>query len=388
MNRFWTASIPIAIIFCFRMLGLFMLIPVFSVLAEKLEYATPVLIGIALGSYGLGQGFLQIPFGLLSDYYGRKPLIAFGLLLLAIGSLLGAWSDSIYGTIIARTIQGMGAIGSVLIALLADLTKEDQRTRAMAVVGMTIGMSFSLAMVLSPIISGYAGLSGIFYFTAFLAFLGLVIVYVCIPDVPMSMEGSSSLTHFELFKQILTIRPLIRLDAGIFFQHMVLTSTFYAVPILLQRQLQEGHLSTTWHFYLPLMLITFLLMIPGIILAEKKKQMRAVFLASIGMAGISQLALALAPQTLTYLSLYLGAYFIAFNILEASLPSLVSKRAPHKGRGTAMGIYSTCQFLGIFAGGVCSGFAYMFWGLQGIFLMNVFICAGWVVMAFTESDYR
>ena len=231
MKNSWLNSvIPIAALFSFRMLGLFMLIPVFTVYANHLTAATPMLMGIALGSYGLSQGLLQIPFGMLSDRFGRKPIITIGLLLFACGSLLGAFSTSIYSMIIARTLQGTGAIGSVLIALLADLTPDEQRTKAMAVIGVSIGLSFSLAMVLSPAITHYFGLSGIFYLTSFLALLGLVLLHAVIPTPKKEPFHIDSEANPALFKEVLYNRHLQRLNLGIFCQHFILTATFFPSP--------------------------------------------------------------------------------------------------------------------------------------------------------------
>lgn len=374
----WSKTVfPIAAIFAFRMLGLFLLIPVFSIYAKNLYEATPVLIGLAMGIYGLGQSALQIPFGLLSDKIGRKPIITIGLILFAAGSLLGALTHSIYGMIAARTLQGTGAIGSVLIALLADLTPDEQRTKAMAVIGITIGTSFSLAMVVSPALSHWYGLAGIFYLTTGLALLGLVLLHWVIPQPAKERFHSDSETNPALFTQVLRNKHLRRLDIGIFCQHFILTSTFFAVPFILSKQVEQGYLSQQWHFYLPLMLLSFLLMIPFVILAEKKKFMKRIFLISITTIALTQLTLAYTHQNWYSLCLLMLAFFIAFNILEAALPSLVSKQAPPRSKGTAMGIYSTSQFLGLFIGGTFAGILYQWYGSEGIFISNALLGALW-----------
>lgn len=382
MKYSWYKTVfPIAAIFSFRMLGLFLLIPVFTLYAANLQDATPTLIGLALGGYGLTQGLLQMPFGMLSDKLGRKPIITLGLALFTAGSLLGALSESIYCMILARTLQGTGAIGSVLIALLADLTPDEQRTKAMAVIGMTIGISFSLAMVISPAISHRYGLAGIFYFTAILATLGIILLHLVIPTPVKERFHSDSETNPHLFKSVLKNYHLLRLNLGIFCQHFILTATFFAIPMILNQQVKQGHLSQQWHFYLPLMICSFILMVPFIILAEKKRSMKTVFLGSVLTTVISQSLLAFGYPNWLSLCLLMFAYFVAFNILEASLPSLVSKQANPNNKGTAMGVYSTGQFLGIFAGGALAGILYQWHSSEGIFIANATLATVWLVVA-------
>ena len=382
MKYSWSKTVfPIAAIFSFRMLGLFLLIPVFTIYATKLQGATSALIGIALGAYGLTQGIFQMPFGMLSDRFGRKPILTLGLILFACGSLIGAITDSIYGMILARILQGTGAIGSVLIALLADLTPDEQRTKAMAVIGMTIGTSFSLAMVISPALSNHFGLSGIFYLTTVLACLGLILVHIVIPNPTKERFHIDSEAKPQLFKPVISNRHLQRLNIGIFCQHFILTSTFYAIPLLLSHQMLQGHLKQQWHFYLPLMLFAFILMIPFIILAEKRKQMKIVFVSSVLVIASSQLLLAFTCQDWYSLCILMFTYFVAFNILEATLPSLISKQANPTNKGTAMGIYSTSQFLGLFAGGSLAGILYQWHSNQGIFWGNTIIGILWFSIA-------
>ncbi len=382
MKQSWLSRVyPIAAIYSFRMLGLFMLIPVFSVAATSLKGATPTLIGIALGSYGLSQGLLQMPFGFLSDRFGRKKLLTIGLLLFAIGSLLGAFTDSIYGMIVARILQGTGAIGSVLMALMADLTPDEHRTKAMAVIGVTIGVSFSLAMVISPAITHRYGLAGIFYLTAMLAVTGLVMLHSVIPTPKKEPFHIDSEVKPTMIRQVFRDNHLRRLNAGIFFQHLILTSTFFAIPIVLQQQMELGHLTLQWHFYLPLMVGAFLLMVPFIMLAEKRQVVKPVFLSAVLVTGISQLILAFTNQSWLCICAFMFTYFVAFNILEASLPSLVSKQANAASKGTAMGMYSSSQFLGIFAGGALSGVIYQYSGNQGVFITNGLITMAWFLIA-------
>jgi len=382
MKSTWSNSVfPIAAIFSFRMLGLFMLIPVFTIYAAQLSGATPALMGIALGGYGLSQGILQIPFGMLSDKYGRKKIITIGLLLFAAGSLLGALTHSIYGMIIARILQGTGAIGSVLIALLADLTPDQQRIKAMAVIGVTIGISFSLAMVLSPAITHYFGLSGIFYFTFILALCGLAILHLIIPNPQKETFHADNEAKTSLLKPVILNRNLQRFNAGIFFQHSILTATFFAIPLLLQHNIQQGNLTQQWHFYLPLMIFSFIAMVPFIFLAERKKLLKPIFMLCVAATSGCQLLLALFADQWLGLCILMFIYFIAFNILEASLPSLISQQADANSKGTAMGVYSSCQFLGIFAGGIVSGFLYQYGGIKSIFFINAISALLWVIIA-------
>lgn len=383
MKYSWSKTVfPIAAIFSFRMLGLFLLIPVFSIYATNLHGATPMLIGFALGGYGLTQGILQMPFGMLSDKFGRKPILTLGLILFVFGSIIGAITHSIYGMILARILQGTGAIGSVLIALLADLTPDEQRTKAMAVIGMTIGTSFSLAMVLSPVIASRFGLAGIFSLTAILAFSGLILLHLVIPNPAKERFHVDSEANPTLFKPVIKNKHLQRLNIGIFCQHFILTSTFFAIPMLLNHQIMQGSLTQQWHFYLPLMLFSFILMIPFIIIAETKKLMKAVFVMSILITTLTQGLLAFTCQNWFSLCLLMFAYFVAFNILEATLPSLVSKQASPNSKGTAMGIYSTSQFLGLFLGGSLAGILYQWDSNQGIFITNAILAFTWLCVSF------
>ncbi len=383
MTYSWSKSIlPIAAIFAFRMLGLFMLIPVFSVLALNLDYATPTLIGIALGCYGLSQGLLQIPFGVLSDRYGRKQMITIGLLLFAAGSILAVCTHSIYGMIVARIVQGSGAIGSVLIALLADLTPTEQRTKAMAILGMAIGLSFSIAIVISPFITQHFGLVGLFYVMTFLALAGLVIVHTLIPT-PNQIRVASQ-TTWSLLQDVVKNKKLYALNAGIFFQHLIFTATFFALPLCLHRFIEQGAISQQWRFYLPLILGSFLLMLPFIFWAEKRKKFRSLFIATVATIGISQLLLAFFHQQWASVWWAVFLYFLVFNILEASLPSMISKKADAHNKGTAMGVYSSCQFLGIFVGGLSAGLVYQHSGITGVFVYNALISLAWLFVVIRQ----
>lgn len=379
MNNAWVKpSLKIASIFAFRMLGLFMLIPIFTLYAQNLHGVTHFLLGVALGAYGLTQGLLQIPFGVLSDRYGRKPLITLGLLLFATGSLLGALTHSIYGMILARILQGAGAIGSVLIALLADITHEQDRTKAMAVVGATIGLSFSIAFILSPSIANISGLSGIFYLTAILAFMGLGILYF-IPNPKLS--GEKPIIHPKQLKQVCMDPNLLRLDLGIFFQHFILVASFYILPMMVQEYVQTGVLNQAWHFYLIVIVGAFLVMIPIMLYGEKYHKVKISFIGAIAIIAATQCMLIKTNHSVIWLGMVLFLYFLAFNFLEAQLPSLVSKQAKSQTKGTALGIYSTSQFLGIFAGGILAGLVYSYAGAAGIFKLNTAVALIWLYLS-------
>lgn len=378
MKHPWCRTVfPIAAIFSFRMLGLFMLIPVFSVFASRLEKATPALVGIALGSYGLTQGILQMPFGILSDYLGRKFILTLGLLFFAAGSLLGAYSHSVYTLIAARTLQGAGAIGSVLIALIADLTLAEERTSAMAIIGATIGLSFALAMIVSPLMTSLFGLAGVFYLTAMLSLLGLLLIHVVVPT-PVKEKFKPTLSYGLTFKEVFINRKMQYLNAGIFIQHFILTATFFVIPLLLKN-------IHPFYFYLSLMSFSFMVMIPFIFVAEKKGKTKKIFVSAIVFTLLAQAMLSFYNQSGLTLWALMLLYFIGFNILEAMLPSMVSKQAPACSKGTAMGIYSSSQFLGIFLGGLCAGMVYQFYGEIGVFVMNSLLSLVWLYISLLRN---
>jgi len=361
-----------------------MLIPVFTIYATQLKGANYSLIGLALGSYGLSQGLLQIPFGMLSDRFGRKPIITIGLILFACGSLLGALTQSISGMIIARILQGTGAIGSVLIALVADLTTIADRTKAMAIIGITIGLSFNLSLIISPIITHSFGLSGIFYLTFVLALFGLIILYTMVPT-PQNPTTHTAISKRSNFKDVLYDKQLMSLNMGIFCQHAILTATFYVLPRLLQQQIAIGRLTESWYFYLPIMLLTFIIMLPLITIAEKKHRAHQLFIACIITTLATEFILSFTNTSWMFICVLVFAYFIAFNILEASLPSLISKQATADRKGTAMGIYSSCQFLGMFAGGALAGLVYAHVNSAGVFILNAAIACLWLAVSLRNA---
>lgn len=361
------------------MLGLFLILPVFALYAENMPQATPVLIGLAVGIYGLTQAVLQIPFGLLSDKIGRKPIIIGGLLLFALGSVIAATADNIWVIIAGRAIQGSGAIAAAIMALLADLTRDSVRTRAMAMVGMTIGMSFTLALIAGPALNHWMGVSGIFWLTAVLAVVGMGILLFIVPTPEKSSVHIDAEPVPAMFSRALKNPHLLRLDLGIFVLHLVLTALFLALPLVLR----DNGLAVEHHtfLYLPVLLLSMGIMVPFIIRAEKRGRMKQVFIGAILLLVIALALFYLTVESLWGLAFAMLLFFVAFNILEATLPSLVSKTAPAEVKGTAMGIYSTAQFSGAFFGGLLGGWVHQGFGLSAVFLMCALLVAGWLAAA-------
>ena len=375
------ASFGLAGIYGLRMLGLFIILPVFALYAEHLPGGeSHLLIGIALGAYGLTQAVLQIPAGWLSDRYGRKPVIYSGLLMFALGSFIAASADSIYWVIAGRAIQGAGAINAAVMALTADLTREEVRTKAMAMIGMTIGVTFSLSLILSPILNGLLGVPGIFALTGALALLALLVVRFVIPSPAITRFHSDTEASSKRFGEVLHNKDLLRLNFGIFTVHAVLMSVFMQVPFLLQA---DGlGVSQHWKVYLPVMFAGFVLMLPLIIISEKMGKVKQVFVLAIALAAIAQIILLFAQHSMWGLTAGLLLFFTAFNVLEAKLPSLISIIAPLAARGTAMGVYSSVQFLGAFFGAAVGGALMQYVGGNAVFVFSTILLLLWLVVAF------
>ena len=373
------ATLGLAAIYGSRMLGLFLILPVFALYAEHLPSATPVLTGIAIGIYGLTQAALQIPFGLVSDRIGRKPVIVAGLILFTIGSVVAATADDIWMIIAGRAIQGAGAIAAAVMALLADLTREEYRTRAMATVGVTIGFSFTVALIAGPLFNAWIGVPGLFWLTAILALVAIAILLGVIPTPDKSSVHEEAEPVPGLFGRVLRNPQLLRLDLGIFCLHLVLTALFLAVPL----ELVDAGLPVEEHawLYLPVMVLGMGLMVPFVIKAEKGGKMKEVFLGAIGLLGLAQLGIYTMEGSLWGLAAALLAFFTAFNLLEATLPSLVSKLAPGQIRGTAMGVYSTSQFSGAFFGGLSGGWVHQHYGTSAVFVTSALITLIWLLAA-------
>ena len=379
------AATSLAAVFSVRLLGLFMIYPVFAAYAGNLAGANPYLIGEALGIYGLTQGLLQIPFGLLSDKIGRKTMIVFGLILFAIGSGVAALSTSIGGVIIGRVLQGSGAVGSVILALVADLTSEENRTKAMAMIGITIGVSFMIALVAGPIIATFIGVAGIFWVMVGLALVGIAITQFAVPNPRRIGVHRDAETVPALIGAVLQNKELLRLDFGIFALHAMLTASFLVVPGLLHATLDVS-VHNQWVIYLPVLLVSVAVMVPAIIVAEKYRHMKAVFLSAVAALVLSQVMLYFGARNLYVLLGALVVFFSAFNVMEASLPSLVTKAAPPAAKGTAMGLYSSLQFLGIFSGGIVGGWAHQTSGSSGVFAMTAALALLWLSTASTMAQ--
>ncbi|QLF93910.1 MFS transporter [Pseudomonas sp. ABC1] len=374
----------LSLVFAFRMLGMFMVLPVLATYGMGLEGATPALIGLAIGAYGLTQAVLQIPFGILSDRIGRLPVIYGGLLVFAAGAALAACADSIWGVIAGRILQGAGAISAAVMALLSDLTREQHRTKAMAMIGMSIGLSFAAAMVMGPLLTRYFGLAGLFWVTAVMALLGIFIM-LAMPKAPVRLSHRESAVARQALGATLRNGDLLRLDFGILVLHAVLMSSFVALPLALVDQgmlPKEEH----WWVYLTALLAGFVAMIPFIIYGEKKRRMKRVLTGAVATLLLCELFFWLSGVGLVGLVLGMVIFFAAFNLLEASLPSLISKVAPAAGKGTAMGVYSTSQFLGAALGGILGGWLYQLGGLPVVFAGCALLCLAWLVVAMSMRE--
>jgi len=381
------AAVTLAGIFSLRMLGLFMILPVFALYAEELEGATPALMGLAIGAYGMTQALLQIPFGLLSDRLGRKPVIAAGLLLFALGSVVAALSTSIHGVILGRALQGSGAIAAAVMALAADLTREEQRTKAMAVIGMSIGLSFSVALLAGPVLDHWIGISGIFWLTAVLACLGIAMLYLLVPNPAISRPHRDAEPVPGQFLAVLRDAELLRLDFGILTLHMVLTATFTVLPLILRDGLGLAS-AAHWKFYLPVLLLSVAAMIPFIIYAERRRRLKPVFLGAISTVTLALFGMAFWHAQLIHVALLIFLFYVGFNLLEATLPSLISKLAPPDSKGTAMGFYSSSQFFGAFLGGAIGGWLQGRAGVAGVFLFAGAATLLWLLVAASMRSPR
>ena len=367
-------ALKISLIMSVRMLGLFMLFPVMSIYAAEYDNSTPFLIGMAIGVYGLTQALLQIPFGYLSDRFGRKPILIIGLLIFFLGSVLAANTSNLNLVVLGRALQGGGAISAVLMAFLADSVNEENRAKANAFVGFQIGVAFMLSLLIGPIISSKVGLQGLFWTIALLSLIALIIVF--------SLEQSKPVTYYKLsmkaFRETLT-KELVTLDLSIFSLHLILAAGFIVMPILIIEN-QIVSMVNNWHLYLPAIFLSFLGMLPLIVVSEKFKKTKYILLLCILLLIISQFIFFNASLSFQLFLITLTIFFIAFNSIEALLPSLLSRTASSSKRGLAMGIFSTSQFLGTFFGGAIGGLIYDIYDLNSVFLFTIFVALIWLLL--------
>ncbi|MEN8128804.1 MAG: MFS transporter [Pseudomonadota bacterium] len=381
------STLSLGAVYAVRMLGLFMILPVFALYAEDFEKVTPLLIGLAIGAYGLTQALFQIPLGMLSDRIGRKPVIVGGLMVFAAGSAVAALADTLTGVILGRALQGSGAIAAAVMALAADLTREEHRTKVMAVIGLSIGVAFSVALVAGPVLNHWIGVPGIFWLTAVLALVAIVIVLRFVPQPVSRRLQRDTRVVGSAIRRIISDPELLRLDLGIFVLHMVLTANFIVIPVLLRDQaglLPQHH----WMLYFPVLLGSFLLMLPFIIVAEKRRKLKPVFLGAIALLAMVEFFLFRSEQGLYAMATGLLLFFTAFNLLEASLPSLVTKLTAPDVKGTSMGVFSSSQFLGAFAGGGLGGVVLQTWGPQAVFTGSGMVILIWLLIGASMKNPR
>jgi len=373
-------ALSLAAVFAARMLGLFMILPILSLFAKDLANATPFLVGLTIGIYGLTQAALQIPLGLLSDRIGRKPVIIGGLVIFALGSVLAALSDDIYLIIIARAIQGSGAIAATTMALAADLSREDHRAKVMAFIGMSIGLSFAVAMVIGPMIAHWAGLSGVFWTTAILAVIGILLISFVVPTPKQIKTHRDAGIISAYIKPVLLQSTLLRMNLSVFLLHLLMTSNFTVLPLIFRDYLKLDS-ADHWKIYLPVLLISIIFSLPMIIIAEKFRKVKIVFIIAVVLLVFSQGLLGISQFDFYPLMFAFLLFFIGFNFLEAVQPSLIAKYSDVNTKGTAMGVYSSAQFFGIFIGGTVGGLVMQHWGISGVFIFGAIIAILYLVVA-------
>ena len=375
------AGVGLASIFALRMLGLFLILPVFAIYAKDLPGGDDMaLVGLALGAYGLTQAMLQIAYGVASDRFGRKPVIVAGLLLFIVGSFVAALAGDIYGVIAGRVLQGAGAVSAAVTALAADLTREQHLTKVMAMIGSSIGLVFALSMVGAPLLFAAVGMSGIFALTGALAILAIYVVLKVVPAAPAIPRRPG----WPSFVEVLSDRQLLRMNFGVFALHLMQTAMWVLLPAMLVR---TGGLPVGehWKIYLPAVLVSFAVMVPAIIAAEKHGRMKLVFNAAIALLLLVQLGFCFFGHGLYALALWLTLFFVAFNILEATQPSLISRLAPPHAKGAALGVYNTTQSLGQFLGGVLGGALAKHSGAQAVWVAGAVLAIGWLGLGLTMT---
>lgn len=374
------ASASLAGLYALRMLGLFLLLPVFTLYAQKLPGGDDLVkVGWAFGIYGLAQAVLQLPFGMLSDRIGRKRVIYIGLALMAVGCVLAAFAESVQALIVARTLQGTGAISAAVTALVADLTREEVRTQAMAMIGASIGLTFSVSLIVAPTLEHWIGVPGIFLMMAGLAVTAIFGVKFVVPSPAVSRFHSDAEANPRWLPTVLKDKQLLRLNFGVFVLHAAQMALFTVLPLkLVAFGLPKAQ---HWEVWLPTVLIGFFLMVPAIIYAEKRYKLKPVFVGAVALLLAAQVGMSLSLSGISEVLLWLTLYFIAFNVLEASQPSLISKQAPAAAKGTAIGVYNTCQSLGFSVGSAAGGWLFKHNGSGAVFAFCSVLVALWLLSA-------
>ncbi|WP_438462689.1 MFS transporter [Marinomonas sp. PE14-40] len=378
--------LALASVYLFRMLGLFLIMPIISIAADDLSGANAALIGAAIGVYGLTQALLQIPMGMMSDKIGRKPIILIGLTIFALGSLICANADSMTSLIVGRAIQGAGAIASTLMALLSDVTREQNRTKAMATVGISIGVSFMLSLVMGPWLFSMIGLAGLFYLSLAFSVIGMGLILFAVPNVKQHTFKRDTTPSLQALTQVFANKPLRFMNMSIFILHASLTALFVSIPSLLLTKFDLALADHSW-LYLVVMGLAFVGMLPMVIVAEAKGKMKQVVSYAILMLAFGTLLMGFS-SSVSLFAITLWLYFVGFNTLEATLPSLVSKVSPVGFRGTAMGIFSTHQFLGAFVGGIGGGWILQNYSSQTLFITVAAIMFVWTFLATRQAPTR
>ncbi|VFP80137.1 MFS transporter [Candidatus Erwinia haradaeae] len=378
------ASWGLGIVFSLRMLGMFMVLPILTTYAIQLNDANETLIGVAIGVYGISQAIFQIPIGFLSDRFGRKLLIIIGLCFFAIGSIIAALTQSIWGIILGRALQGSGAISAAVMALLSDLTREQNYTKAMTCIGISFGITFCIATVLGPIITSKLGLQDLFWIIAILAIIAILITLLIVPSTSNHVLNRESEVIKSSVSYVITDRYLIKLNLSVLFLHILLMSNFIAIPPkLIQIGLQP---SDHWKIYLYTMIISLVTAAPLIIYAEIKRKMKTIFISCVFLILGAEILLWTTDNNIWQALISLEIFFIGFNVMEAILPSLISKQSPAGYKGTAMGIYTTSQCIGVAIGGSMNGWILESIGSHGVFLSNILISIFWLLIGYSLSE--
>lgn len=381
------AIISLSSIMGLRMVGLFMVLPLFTLYAQQLKGATPLLVGLSIGIYGLFQALFQIPFGALSDRVGRKPVIMAGLIIFILGSLLAAMADSMTLMIIGRALQGAGAVGSTILALMADLTSEEQRTKAMAISGITIGFSFSVAMLVGPVLTQWMSVNQLFFIASLFGSMGIIVLYTSVPTPRTISWHRDTEPELKSFFKLLVTPELAKLNSGILILHAIFTASFVVIPISLHN-FAGLPASGQWILYLPTLIAAFIISLFCVGMAEKKQQLKPYFLGGIVTLALAEFLLWLTPESISLATIGLCLFFAGFSLLEAFLPSLISRTAPAARKGSALGIYSCSQFLGIFIGGALGGWLYGKFSFSGPYLFCVSLALFWLAFAFLMQPPR